>query len=82
MYPCYAQPCHDASHLREHLAAGRHVPGILVVKIGYPSWKLAEDLHLIWGAVFPTSSVTRFVYLAETLIHRRVLCMPDLPSCS
>lgn len=49
-------------HLREHLAAGRHVPGILVVKIRYPSWKLAEDLHLIWGASFPDEFRDQIVF--------------------
>ena len=49
-------------HLRAHLAASKHVPGILVVKIGYLPWKLAEDLHLIWGASLPEEFVDQIVY--------------------
>jgi hypothetical protein len=49
-------------HLREHLAAGRHILGILVVKIGYPAWKIAEDLHLIWGASLPDEINDQIVY--------------------
>lgn len=49
-------------HLREHLDAGRHILGILVVKIGYPAWKIAEDLYLIWGASLPNEFRDQIVY--------------------
>jgi hypothetical protein len=49
-------------HLRDHLAANRHIPGVLVVKLGYRPWKLAEDLHLIWGASLPDEFRDQIVY--------------------
>lgn len=49
-------------HLGEHLVIGRHILGILVMKIGYPAWKIAEDLHLIWGASLPNEFNDQIVY--------------------
>lgn len=49
-------------HLHEHLAAGRHIRGILVMKNGYPAWKIAEDLHLIWGASLADEFNDQIVY--------------------
>ena len=35
-------------HLQEHLAKGRHVPGILLLRRRLPIGQLIEDLHLIF----------------------------------
>ena len=40
-------------HLRDHLATGRHVPGIIVMKRRLAPWQMAEELLLIWGASIP-----------------------------
>jgi len=40
-------------HLRNHLALGRHVPGILTMKFRLAPWQMVEDLLLIWGASLP-----------------------------
>jgi hypothetical protein len=37
-------------HLRDHLAAGRHVPGILVLNPKMKLGETAQELALIWGA--------------------------------
>jgi hypothetical protein len=49
-------------HLRDHLANGGHVPGILVVRSRFPPWKLAEDLLLISGASLPDEYRDQIVY--------------------
>jgi hypothetical protein len=41
------------AHLAAHLAAGRHVPGILSIDPGMTAPELANELALIAGAVFP-----------------------------
>lgn len=33
-------------HLRNHLALGRHVPGILAMKSRLAPWQVVEDLRL------------------------------------
>ena len=48
-------------HLRDHLAAGGHVPGILVVP--FPLGALVEELILIWGASLPDEYQDQIVYL-------------------
>ena len=40
-------------HLADHLAEGRHVPGILTVNLKIPIEILANELALIAGAGFP-----------------------------
>ena len=37
-------------HLRDHLHAGHHVPGIFVVTPGLSLGVVIRELHLIWGA--------------------------------
>ncbi|MGH9754337.1 MAG: DUF5615 family PIN-like protein [Blastocatellia bacterium] len=37
-------------HLREHLAAGRHVPGIFTLNPNMTMGETADELVLIWGA--------------------------------
>ena len=51
-------------HLRNHLAAGRHVPGILVVHQTIADWRtVVDDLLLIWRAVGPDDFRDRVDYL-------------------
>lgn len=50
-------------HLRHHLAAGRHVPGILVVPFPLDIGALVEELILIWGASLPNEHQDQIVYL-------------------
>ncbi len=37
-------------HLADHLAAGRHIPGIFWVRPGVGIGRIIEELHLIWSA--------------------------------
>lgn len=37
-------------HLKDHIAKGKHVPGILLIRKETLIGKLIEDLLLIWGA--------------------------------
>jgi hypothetical protein len=50
-------------HLRDHLAAGRHVPGILIMPKRLTEWQVADELHLIWGASLPDEYRDQLVYL-------------------
>ena len=40
-------------HLRNHLASGRHVPGILILSDKLSLGETAEDLYLVAGASQP-----------------------------
>lgn len=40
-------------HLRDHLASGRHAPGIIVMKRRVAPWQMVQELLLIWGASLP-----------------------------
>jgi hypothetical protein len=40
-------------HLRDHLAAGRHVPGIFVLSRKMSMGEIIEELALIWEATYP-----------------------------
>jgi hypothetical protein len=50
-------------HLREHLAAGDHVPGIFLLRRGYSLGAVIEDLLLIWEAGSPEEFGDRAEYL-------------------
>jgi len=50
-------------HLHEHLAAGRHVPGILSVPKRIALGPLVDELYLIWAASLPGEYQDRIVYL-------------------
>lgn len=50
-------------HLADHLRAGQHVPGILVVAQRMPAWQLAAELYLIWGASLPHEFQDQIIYL-------------------
>lgn len=40
-------------HLRDHLAAGGHIPGIFILKRGMPMREIIDELVLIWEAAEP-----------------------------
>jgi hypothetical protein len=50
-------------HLHNHLSAGRHVPGILVVPQRMAPWQVSDQLFLIWGASLPGEYRDQIVYL-------------------
>jgi len=50
-------------HLREHLAAGYHVPGIFLLRRRCSLGQLIEDLLLIWKASEPGEYRDRIEYL-------------------
>jgi hypothetical protein len=51
-------------HLADHLASGRHVPGILVVPRRLLGWRpLIDDLALIWRAAAPGEFQDRIEHL-------------------
>jgi hypothetical protein len=50
-------------HLREHLAAGRHVPGIFLVRRRFSLGRLIDDLLLIRRASEPGEYQDRIEYL-------------------
>ena len=50
-------------HLRDHLAADRHIPGILVTPFPLGIGALVQELILIWGASLPDEYRDRIVYL-------------------
>jgi len=50
-------------HLRDHLATGRHVPGILVAPFPLDIGALVKELILIWGASLPGEFQDQIVYL-------------------
>jgi hypothetical protein len=50
-------------HLRDHLAAGRHVPGILILPSLLDLGAVIEDLMLIWGASRPDEFQDQITYL-------------------
>jgi Domain of unknown function (DUF5615) len=50
-------------HLADHLAAGRHVPGILLLDLNMTAAELANELALIAGAGFPDEFSDRIQHL-------------------
>lgn len=50
-------------HLQDHLAAGRHVPGVFILHPDMGIGKTAEELALIWGASEPDEYFDRLTYL-------------------
>ena len=50
-------------HLKNHLAAGRHVPGIIIAPQRMPPWQVSDQLYLIWGASLPGEYQDQIVYL-------------------
>jgi hypothetical protein len=50
-------------HLKDHLAEGRHVPGILVLNPGMSLGEAIEELILIWELSEPSEYRDLIVYL-------------------
>jgi hypothetical protein len=50
-------------HLQEHLAAGRHVPGILTLNPRMTVRETLDELALIWVASDPIQFVDQIIYL-------------------
>ncbi len=50
-------------HLREHLEAGGHVPGIFLLRRRYTLGQIIEDLMLIWETGNPEEYRDRVEYL-------------------
>jgi len=50
-------------HLRDHLAGGRHIPGILVAPFPLDIGALIQELTLVWGASQPDEYQDQIVYL-------------------
>jgi hypothetical protein len=50
-------------HLRNHLARGRHVPGIFVLSHGTTMREIVADLKLIWDGALPGEFDDQIVYL-------------------
>lgn len=51
------------AHLREHLAAGRQVPGIFVLNPNIALAETVEELALIWGASEPDEYADQINFL-------------------
>lgn len=52
------------THLANHVAAGRHVPGVLVLPTRFLSWgQVLDDLTLVCLAAVPDELMDRLVYL-------------------
>lgn len=50
-------------HLTAHVAAGRHVPGILILDAEMTIGETLDELILIWGASHPHEHEDRIVFL-------------------
>jgi len=55
-----------SGHLRDHLAAGGHVPGILVISRRLSLGDVIDELYLVWAASHPDEYQDRIVYLPLT----------------
>lgn len=51
------------NHLHDHLAEGRHIPGILVIATPLHIGDLIEELILIWQLSFPDEFQDQIIYL-------------------
>lgn len=50
-------------HLRDHLAAGHHIPGIFAIKPHSTIGQIIEELLLIWEASSPNEYQDRIEYI-------------------
>jgi len=50
-------------HLKEHVKAGHHVPGIFLLRRQYPVSQVIEDLLLIWESGDPKEYKGQLIYL-------------------
>ena len=53
-------------HLQEHLAAGRHIPGLFILKRSLPMGKIIDELTVIWGAGTSDEFADKITYLPVT----------------
>ena len=53
-------------HLQEHLKAGRHIPGIFILKRNMSMGEIIDELTLIWGAAEPEEYTDEIKYLPIT----------------
>lgn len=53
-------------HLTDHLAAGRHVPGIITINLSQSIGQTVEELIIIAGASFEDEYQDRIEYLPLT----------------
>ncbi|MDY7039358.1 MAG: DUF5615 family PIN-like protein [Chloroflexota bacterium] len=52
-----------SEHVRAHYAAGRSIPGILLLKRGVSLGQVIEQLYLLWAASDAEEYVDRILYL-------------------
>lgn len=50
-------------HLGEHLKAGRHIPGILILPRHWALGQVLDALQLVWGASLPGEYQDQITYL-------------------
>ena len=53
-------------HLQNHLASGRHVPGIFILNVKMSMAETADELYLIWGASEAEEYRDQLRYLPES----------------
>ena len=53
-------------HLADHLARGRHVPGIIVLDPDWPMAQILDSLELVAGALLEDEYRDQVVYLPRT----------------
>ena len=50
-------------HLSDHLVAGHHVPGIIIINSGVPMGTILDDLILIAGASDEDEYIDQIIYI-------------------
>jgi hypothetical protein len=55
------------NHLRDHLAKGRHVPGIIFLSVALDFGEVIEGLVLVWGASLPREYEDTYAYLSNII---------------
>jgi hypothetical protein len=54
-------------HLKDHLARGRHIPGIIFLTVALDIGEIVEGLMLVWGASLPREYEDSYVYLSQII---------------
>ena len=57
------------NHFRDHLAAGKHSPGVLIVSQGTPIGPVVEAIVLIWAVTDPTELRDQAYHLPSLIHH-------------
>lgn len=57
-------------HFRDHLAAGKTSPGLLVVSQGAPIGLVAEAIVVLWAVTKPAEVVNQAIHLPSLTYHR------------